>query len=65
MIPKIRSAEEVLLDALRSTGPAREVRFCVIIETNQGLERAHEIARASSRIASVEGREGEAFAITE
>lgn len=54
MIPKIRSAEEVqLIDALLSTGAAREIRFCVIIETNQGLERAHEIARASPRIDSM------------
>jgi (S)-citramalyl-CoA lyase len=54
MIPKIRSAEEVqLLETLLSAGPARAIRFCVIIETNQGLERAHEIARASSRIDSM------------
>jgi (S)-citramalyl-CoA lyase len=54
MIPKIRSAEEVrLLDALLSAGPARDIRFCVIIETNQGLERALEIARASPRIDSM------------
>lgn len=54
MIPKIRSAEEVqLIDALLSTGPARQIRFCVIIETNQGLERAVDIARASARIDSM------------
>jgi citrate lyase beta subunit len=54
MIPKVRSAEEVqLIDALLSSGPAREIRFCVIIETNQGLERAQEIARASARIDSL------------
>ena len=54
MIPKIRSAEEVqLLDTLLSAGPAREIRFCVIIETNQALERAHDIARASPRIDSM------------
>jgi len=54
MIPKIKSAEEVqLLDTLLSAGPARNIRFCVIIETNQGLERALEITRASSRIDSV------------
>lgn len=54
MIPKIRSAEEVqLLDTLLSSGPAREIRFCVIIETNQGLERAQDIARASARIDSM------------
>lgn len=54
MIPKIRSAEEVqIVEALLSAGAARSVRFCVIIETNQGLERAHEIARASPRIDSM------------
>lgn len=54
MIPKVRSAEEVqLIDALLSSGPAREIRFCVIIETNQGLERAQEIAGASARIDSL------------
>jgi citrate lyase beta subunit len=54
MIPKIRSAEEVqLIETLLSAGPARNIRFCVIIETNQGLERALEITRASSRIDSV------------
>jgi citrate lyase beta subunit len=54
MIPKIRSAEEVqLIDILLSTGQARKVRFCVIVETNQALERAVEIARASERIDSL------------
>lgn len=54
MIPKIRSAEEVhLIDTLLSTGPARNIRFCVIIETNQGLERAVDIAKASPRIDSM------------
>jgi (S)-citramalyl-CoA lyase len=54
MIPKIRSAEEVqLIDALLATGPAKNIRFCVIIETNQGLERAVDIARASARIDSM------------
>ncbi len=54
MIPKIKSAEEVqLLDALLSTKNAKQIRFCIIIETNQGLERAHEIARASDRIDSM------------
>lgn len=53
MIPKIRSAEEVqLLDQLL-IGRASQIRFCVIIETNQGLERVHDIARASPRIDSM------------
>ncbi|MEX0960104.1 MAG: CoA ester lyase [Burkholderiales bacterium] len=54
MIPKIRAPEEIeLLDSLLSTASTREIRFCVIVETNRGLERAHEIARASSRIDSM------------
>jgi (S)-citramalyl-CoA lyase len=54
MIPKVKSPEEIhLLDTLLSTGRAREIRFCVIIETNQGLERAIEIARSSPRIDSM------------
>jgi citrate lyase beta subunit len=48
MIPKIRSAEEVqIIDGLLSAGRARDIRFCVIIETNQGLERAIEIENAN------------------
>ena len=54
MVPKVRSAEEIqLLDALLSTASTRHIRLCVIIETNQALERAHEIARASGRIDSL------------
>jgi (S)-citramalyl-CoA lyase len=54
MIPKIRSAEEVeLIDTLLSAGPARHIRYCVIVETNRGLERAIEIAAASPRIDSM------------
>lgn len=54
MIPKVKSAEEVqLIDTLLSAGAARHIRFCVIIETNQGLERALDIARASPRVDSM------------
>ena len=54
MIPKVKSAEEVqLLDTILSTTLTQHIRFCVIIETNQGLERAMEIARASERIDSI------------
>src|SRR5215470_13983587 len=54
MIPKVKSAEEIqLLEALLSTKTTLCIRFCVIIETNQALERAHEIARASDRIDSL------------
>ena len=54
MIPKVKSAEEIqLLDTILSTAPTQHIRFCVIIETNQGLERAADIARASDRIDSL------------
>ncbi len=54
MIPKVKSAEEIqLLDALLSSGPCKAIRYCLIIETNQGLERAADIARASPRIDSM------------
>jgi citrate lyase beta subunit len=54
MIPKVKSAEEIqLLDTLLASGPARSIRFCVIVETNQGLERCADIARASPRIDSL------------
>jgi (S)-citramalyl-CoA lyase len=54
MIPKVKSPEEIeLIETLLSTGPARTIRFCVIIETNQGLERAIDIAKSSSRIDSM------------
>jgi citrate lyase beta subunit len=54
MIPKVKSAAEIeLIDALLSTGATRAIRFCVIIETNQGLEHALDIARASPRIDSM------------
>lgn len=54
MVPKVKSAEEIqLLDTLLSTPLTRHIRFCVIIETNQGLERAREIACASERIDSL------------
>jgi len=54
MIPKVKSAEEIqLLDTILSTATTQPIRFCVIIETNQGLERAADIARASDRIDSL------------
>jgi citrate lyase beta subunit len=54
MIPKIRSPEEVqLIETLLSAGAARNVRFCVIVETNQALENAVDIARSSERIDSM------------
>lgn len=50
MIPKVRAVEEIqLLDRLL-IGRSGSVRYCVIIETNQGLHRAFDIAQASPRI---------------
>lgn len=53
MLPKVRSAEEVrgLADLLEEHGKA--TRLHVIIETNEGLEAAADIARASPRIESL------------
>ncbi len=53
MLPKIKSPDEIrrleeLLDGRHSA-----IRFHVIIETNQGLEACHEIARSSARIDSL------------
>lgn len=54
MVPKVKSAEEIqLLETILSTARTQDIRFCVIIETNQGLERAMDIARASERIDSM------------
>ncbi len=53
MIPKVKSAEEIqLLEELLS-GPYKHIRFHIIIETNQGLKRVHEIAQASLRVDSL------------
>lgn len=50
MLPKVRSPDEVsMLDGLL-TERNHPTRLHVIIETNEGLEAAHEIARASARI---------------
>lgn len=54
MLPKVRSAEEVqLIDALLSSPSTQHIRYCVIVETNQALERVLDIARASDRIDSL------------
>jgi (S)-citramalyl-CoA lyase len=53
MVPKVCSAEELrLLDKLL-IGRAAHIRYCVIIETNEGLENVMDIARASPRIDSM------------
>ncbi len=50
MLPKIKSAEEVcLLDELLEQA-AVPIRLQLIIETNDALERCHEIAQASTRV---------------
>jgi (S)-citramalyl-CoA lyase len=50
MLPKIKSPDEVrLLDELLSSVGA-PTRLQLIVETNQGLEACHEIARASARV---------------
>jgi (S)-citramalyl-CoA lyase len=53
MLTKVKTADEVrLLDDLLA-GSHDRIRFHVIIETNDGLENAYEIARASPRIESL------------
>ena len=50
MMPKVRSPDEVkMLEQLLSEA-GHDTRLHVIIETNEGLEAAHEIAHSSSRI---------------
>ena len=50
MLPKVMTPDEVVwLDDLLSEH-GHPTRLHIIIETNQGLEAAHDIARASSRI---------------
>ena len=54
MLTKVKSRDEVCqLDELLSMPPHDAIRFHVIIETNDGLEAAHEIARSSKRIDSL------------
>lgn len=51
MLPKVKSADEVrLVDELLSEGAAAAIRLHVIIEANDGLDAAYEIAQASPRI---------------
>ncbi|RVU36921.1 CoA ester lyase [Hwanghaeella grinnelliae] len=50
MVPKVKSPDEIrLLDDLLD-GAGSAMRLQVIIETNEALEAAHEIAKASNRI---------------
>jgi citrate lyase beta subunit len=53
MLPKIRSADDIrLLDRLL-TGRHEAIRYCVIVETNEALDQALAIAKASPRINSL------------
>ena len=53
MLPKVKSAEEIeLLDELFIDNCAT-IRFHVIIETNDGLDRCYAIAQSSARIDSL------------
>ena len=54
MLTKVKSRDEVCqLDELLSMPPHDAIRFHVIIETNEGLEAAHDIARSTKRIDSL------------
>lgn len=50
MLPKVRAPEDVAVIADLLDQAALPTRLQVIVETNAGLEAAHEIARASPRI---------------
>ena len=53
MLPKVKSAEEIqLLDELLIDS-CQHIRFHVIIETNDGLDRCYDIAKSSQRIDSL------------
>lgn len=53
MLPKVKSPDEIRVHDELLTGSHAGIRFHVIIETNEGLECAHEIARSSDRIDSL------------
>lgn len=54
MLTKVKTPDEVrLLDELLGSGGHAQIRFHVIIETNDGLDAAYEIARSSPRIDSL------------
>lgn len=50
MMPKVRTPDEVIILDQLLTEAAHETRLHVIIETNEGLESAFEIAKCSDRI---------------
>ena len=53
MLPKVKSPDEVRVHDELLTGTHAGIRLHVIIETNEGLECAHEIVHASDRIDSI------------
>ena len=50
MLPKVRTADEVIWVDTLLNERGHNCRLHIIIETNEGLENCHEIAKASSRI---------------
>lgn len=53
MLPKVKSPDEIRVHDELLDGTHANVRFHVIIETNEGLEAAFDIARCSDRIDSL------------
>ena len=53
MLPKVKSPDEIRVHEELLSGSHANIRLHVIIETNEGLESAHEIAHASERIDSI------------
>lgn len=53
MLPKVKSPDEIRVHEELLDGPHAHIRLHVIIETNEGLEAAYEIARCSKRIDSL------------
>ena len=50
MIPKVKSSEEIILLDSLLTEKRHNCRLHIIIETNEGLEKAYDIANCSNRI---------------
>ncbi len=53
MLPKVKSPDEIRVHEELLDGAHDRIRFHVIIETNEGLETAFDIARCSNRIDSM------------
>ena len=53
MLPKVKSAEEIQLVDELLLDKCAAIRFHVIIETNDGLDRCYDIAKSSPRIDSL------------